>query len=202
MRRPGRISGRTASKAPSTTSSSCRIRSPRASSARSRRSWSAPRSSARKRKPTESLDAYDYYLRGMANLHQGTREAIDEALPLVPQGDRARSGFRVGLRHGGVVPFLAQDQRLDDRSRAGDRRGCSTGPPRRGAGQGRCGRPRARRPCARPFRRRPRWRHRLDRPGAGAQSESGGGLVSRRLPAESGAANRTTRSSASRAPCV
>ena len=35
-----------------------------------------------KRKPTESLDAYDYYLRGMAHLHRGTREAIDEALPL------------------------------------------------------------------------------------------------------------------------
>ena len=35
-----------------------------------------------KRKPTESLDAYDYYLRGMADLHRGTREAIDEALPL------------------------------------------------------------------------------------------------------------------------
>jgi TolB-like protein len=35
-----------------------------------------------KQKPTESLDAYDYYLRAMANLHRGTREAIDEALPL------------------------------------------------------------------------------------------------------------------------
>ncbi len=33
-----------------------------------------------KRKPTESLSAYDYYLRGMANLHFGTREATDEAL--------------------------------------------------------------------------------------------------------------------------
>jgi TolB-like protein len=33
-----------------------------------------------KRKPTESLDAYDHYLRGMANLHRGTREAIDAAL--------------------------------------------------------------------------------------------------------------------------
>lgn len=32
-----------------------------------------------RRKPTESLSAYDYYLRGMANLHFGTREAIDEA---------------------------------------------------------------------------------------------------------------------------
>ncbi|OAP36812.1 CadC-family transcriptional regulator [Sinorhizobium glycinis] len=35
-----------------------------------------------KRKPTESLDAYDYYLRGMAKLHNGTREAIEAALPL------------------------------------------------------------------------------------------------------------------------
>jgi TolB-like protein len=35
-----------------------------------------------KRKPTESLDAYDYYLRGMANFHRGTRRAISEALPL------------------------------------------------------------------------------------------------------------------------
>jgi TolB-like protein len=38
-----------------------------------------------KRKPTESLDAYDYYLRGMANLNLGTRAAIDEALPLFMQ---------------------------------------------------------------------------------------------------------------------
>jgi TolB-like protein/class 3 adenylate cyclase len=33
-----------------------------------------------KRKPTESLDAYDYFLRGMANVHQWTSEANDEAL--------------------------------------------------------------------------------------------------------------------------
>jgi len=33
-----------------------------------------------KRKPTENLDAYDYFLRGTANLHQGTKEAIGEAL--------------------------------------------------------------------------------------------------------------------------
>ncbi len=35
-----------------------------------------------KRKPTDSLDAYDYYLRGRARLNLGTREAIDEGLPL------------------------------------------------------------------------------------------------------------------------
>lgn len=33
-------------------------------------------------KPTESLDAYDYYLRGMARLHHGTKDTIDQALPL------------------------------------------------------------------------------------------------------------------------
>lgn len=33
-------------------------------------------------KPTESLDAYDYYLRAMAQLHHGTRAAIGQALPL------------------------------------------------------------------------------------------------------------------------
>ena len=34
-----------------------------------------------KRTQTTSLNAYDCYLRGMANLHRGTREAINEALP-------------------------------------------------------------------------------------------------------------------------
>jgi len=33
-----------------------------------------------KRKPTDSLDAYDCYLRGTAKLHHGTREAIHQAL--------------------------------------------------------------------------------------------------------------------------
>ncbi len=33
-------------------------------------------------KPTESLDAYDYYLRAMANLQRGSREAVDQALHL------------------------------------------------------------------------------------------------------------------------
>jgi adenylate cyclase len=35
-----------------------------------------------KRKPTESLDAYDYYLRGLASCYQRNRESIDEALRL------------------------------------------------------------------------------------------------------------------------
>jgi TolB-like protein len=35
-----------------------------------------------KLKPTGSLDAYDYYLRAMANVHQWSRESINEALGL------------------------------------------------------------------------------------------------------------------------
>ena len=38
-----------------------------------------------KRKPTERLDAYDYYLRGMAALYRWTREANDEALRMFHQ---------------------------------------------------------------------------------------------------------------------
>jgi TolB-like protein/tetratricopeptide (TPR) repeat protein len=34
------------------------------------------------RKATGNLDAYDYYLRGMRRFHQGTKEGIDQALPL------------------------------------------------------------------------------------------------------------------------
>ncbi|MGN6579770.1 MAG: winged helix-turn-helix domain-containing tetratricopeptide repeat protein [Bordetella sp.] len=34
------------------------------------------------RKTTENLDAYDYYLRGMSKLHHGTKQSIDQALPL------------------------------------------------------------------------------------------------------------------------
>jgi tetratricopeptide (TPR) repeat protein len=35
-----------------------------------------------KRKPTESLHAYDYYLRGIAALHRWTREASEEAISM------------------------------------------------------------------------------------------------------------------------
>ena len=35
-----------------------------------------------RRKPTGNLSAYDHYLRAMPYVHRGTREAIDEALPL------------------------------------------------------------------------------------------------------------------------
>jgi TolB-like protein/tetratricopeptide (TPR) repeat protein len=38
-----------------------------------------------KRKPTDNLDAYDFYLRGVASLHQWTKEGFSEALRLLYQ---------------------------------------------------------------------------------------------------------------------
>ena len=43
-----------------------------------------------KHKPTESLDAYDYFLRGMASLYRWTREDVSEALQLFHRAIRAR----------------------------------------------------------------------------------------------------------------
>ena len=45
------------------------------------------------RKPTGSLDAYDYYLRGMAHFHRATREAVEAALPLFHQAMAIDPGF-------------------------------------------------------------------------------------------------------------
>jgi TolB-like protein len=44
-------------------------------------------------KPTESLDAYDCYLRGMAKLHPGTRAGTDQALPLFHRAIEADPDF-------------------------------------------------------------------------------------------------------------
>ncbi|HEY3149720.1 MAG TPA: winged helix-turn-helix domain-containing protein [Dongiaceae bacterium] len=44
-------------------------------------------------KPTESLDAYDYYLRGMWKFRQVSRSAIDEALPMFCEAIERDSEF-------------------------------------------------------------------------------------------------------------
>jgi tetratricopeptide (TPR) repeat protein len=46
-----------------------------------------------KRKPTESLDAYDYFLRGMASVHQWTSDANDEALRMFRKAIELDSDF-------------------------------------------------------------------------------------------------------------
>jgi TolB-like protein len=45
------------------------------------------------RKLTENLDAYDYYLRGLASFHQGTKRAINDALPLFHRAMQLDAGF-------------------------------------------------------------------------------------------------------------
>jgi TolB-like protein len=46
-----------------------------------------------KRKPTESLDAYDYFLRGLASTHRMTRESVSEALALFAKATELDSDF-------------------------------------------------------------------------------------------------------------
>ena len=46
-----------------------------------------------KRKPTESLDAYDYHLRGMASIYHGTKEGVSEALRLFYKAIEHDPGF-------------------------------------------------------------------------------------------------------------
>jgi TolB-like protein len=46
-----------------------------------------------KRKPTESLHAYDYYLRGMASFHHGSRKALAQALELFKKAIQLDPGF-------------------------------------------------------------------------------------------------------------
>jgi len=46
-----------------------------------------------KRKPTESLDAYDYYLRGLANSSQWSKEPTDEALRMFYRAIELDPGF-------------------------------------------------------------------------------------------------------------
>jgi TolB-like protein len=49
-----------------------------------------------KHKPTAKLDAYDYYLRGMASFHRGNREGMNEALPLFYQAIERDPNFASG----------------------------------------------------------------------------------------------------------
>ena len=60
------------------------------------------------RKPTESLDAYDYFLRGMANVHRWTREANSEALRLFYKAIELDSNFAAA--HGMAARCYSQSK--------------------------------------------------------------------------------------------
>ena len=67
-----------------------------------------------KRKPTESLDAYALYLRGLAKLYQfGNRQANEEALRLFNSAIELDPDFAVRLRSCHLLLRPCQDQWLD-----------------------------------------------------------------------------------------
>ena len=89
-----------------------------------------------KRKPTESLDAYDYFLRGMASFHRGTSEANSEALQLFYKAIELDPEFRLGLWHGRVCySWRKTNGWMADRCR-GDSRSHTAGSAGSRAGQG------------------------------------------------------------------
>ena len=59
-----------------------------------------------KRKPTESLDAYDYFLRGLAASRQWSREGSNEALPLFYKAIELDPGF--ASAYGGAARCYTQ----------------------------------------------------------------------------------------------
>src|SRR5205823_822101 len=46
-----------------------------------------------KRKPTSSLNAYDFYLRGLASFHRGSRQSLIDALQFFDRAIELDSGF-------------------------------------------------------------------------------------------------------------
>ena len=71
-----------------------------------------------KRKPTESLDAYDYFLRGMASYYGRTQEAINEALPLFYKAIELDPDFASAYGMAAWCYAWRKINGLDDRSRS------------------------------------------------------------------------------------
>jgi TolB-like protein/tetratricopeptide (TPR) repeat protein len=72
-----------------------------------------------KHKPTAKLDAYDYYLRGMASFHQGSREGTSDALPLFYQAIELDPDFASGYAMAAACIFWSKfNGWVADRSQA------------------------------------------------------------------------------------
>jgi TolB-like protein len=71
------------------------------------------------RKQTESLDAYDYYLRGMARFHVGDREGMDAALPLFQKAIELDPDFASAYAMASACVFWSKfNGWVDDRAEA------------------------------------------------------------------------------------
>jgi TolB-like protein len=72
-----------------------------------------------KHKPTAKLDAYDYYLRGMASFHRGNRDGTNEALPLFYQAIDHDPDFASGYAMAAACIFWSKfNGWVADRSQA------------------------------------------------------------------------------------
>ena len=80
-----------------------------------------------KRKPTESLNAYDYYLRALAVVHRMTREATDEALRLFSKAIERDPEFALAYARAAHCYRAPKGERLDGRSFTRDRRSRAPG---------------------------------------------------------------------------
>ena len=89
-----------------------------------------------KHKPTEKLDAYDTYLRGMASFHRGDREGMSEALPLFYQAIERDPDFASAYALAAACLFWSKFNGRVARSRASDVRRREIGPSRYRARQG------------------------------------------------------------------
>jgi len=94
------------------TSSSFRIKWPRASSARSSQSSADQRSNGRRASRPNSLDAYDLYLRAIAQFHKYTEEGMREAVSLAENALCDRSVVCTGRGDDRLVPRPAENARL------------------------------------------------------------------------------------------
>ena len=87
-----------------------------------------------KRKPTDSLGAYDYYMHGLASLYQDTKEANDEALRFFGKAVELDPKLCCGLWHVGPVLCQSLVEALD--ARASERGERSSGPRQSGSRTG------------------------------------------------------------------
>jgi TolB-like protein/DNA-binding SARP family transcriptional activator len=75
-----------------------------------------------RRKPTESLDAYDYYLRGMASFHGGSGKGFAEALDLFKKAIELDQGFALAYAMAAwclyiPVPFWTAHEKVREAER-------------------------------------------------------------------------------------
>ena len=84
-----------------------------------------------KRKPPGSLDAYDYYLHGLANSYQDTKEANDQALRLFGKAIELDPDFAAAYGMAALCYVEPQLEALDARPAKRSGRSCTVGQSRR-----------------------------------------------------------------------